>query len=112
MKIYKATVCSFSERQKTDMGYRYIRTVDNCFYITCIKMGDNVIDIKTKKVYPLLRKNKDGYILTEEFSKIQFYVDYAIDIIELEKAKKNIFVKIQAANTKRVEKNKQKILKR
>lgn len=112
MEIFKTTICSFDERVKTDFGYRYIMNTDKYNKILCIKDGDMLIDINTNKEYYLLKKDKSGYILKQEFNSIELDVQYALDVVELKPEEKNIIMYMKAVNAKKARKKEQKILKR
>lgn len=112
MEIFKVTVCSFDSIEKRDFSCRYIRNLKSSHEIFGIRYDDEFIDIDTNKRYYLIKKDKDGTILKEEYGNIHLNVDYALSFSVLGFKDKTIDLILKAINTKRLYKKEQKILKR
>lgn len=112
MEIFKVTICKYDSIEKTDFSYRYIKNIKSCHEIFCIKNDDEFIDIDTNKKYYLIKTDKSGIILKEEYGHIELNTDYAINYSALEYGEKTFDLIIKAIKAKRLCKKQQKVLKR
>lgn len=88
-KIYNITVGHFCNVEKTSLGYRYEIDAPTLKELSCIKDGDDMVDVVSGERYYLLKRDSDERLLKEEYKVIKLNVDYAIYSKPYEVSRKN-----------------------